>query len=512
MTMEKIGAVPSSEVPVPKPGESGIKQKAEAGSYFIRLLQQRLDDLQPEKISPRWIELTDTVLYKELSRDARTPEGKVDWQRIVSHLSPQWQAAWKRGEEVAVKSKKHGTVRSLAPHLKEVMKAAEEPKQPEKIERMLPPEPQVKRMERTPDDLEGCIKFLVKFLEEEQPKVISPIWVWKNHEMLARRFRHLLPNEGGGIQWSRVKESLPPEWQARWKERVPDDLEGCMRYLVKFLERERPNIIGPSWVWRNQGNLAKQFGQFFPDGEGGIDWPRVKEMLPAEWQAKWVVAKRLEDFLPTETYTDQQELDEAIAPYKENFYSFASLEEENLGVDHELQKQLKRMAEKGNALAQKRLAESQIKPRDIKEMRNTIAQVLVKLAQKGNTLALEKLSDLLEPLVQTWLDEEAGLAAYKHNPERLKQIFERCVYLDRGNKDVPFLNYFKKSLGLEAKGLKHQEARSLDAEMGESGQNLLDRLGTYQEPNFEGEEGEEEEQEQEVYTFGKKSGPTVKAA
>lgn len=367
MTMEKMGAVPSSEVPVSKPGESGIKQKAEAGSYFIRLLQQRLDDLQPEKISPRWIELADIVLYKELLREARTPEGEVDWQRIVSHLSPQWQAAWKRGEEVADTTKSQKVKVSLVPNLKKLLKEA----------------------------------------EVTQPK-------------------------------------------------------------VKKAE---------------------------------------KDILPVKKEKK--TARRMKDFLPSETYADSNEVNEVIAPYKDGLYSFASLDWERPIIDHELQKQLKRMAEKGNELAKKRLAEMQIMPQDIRKMRHDVIGVLIGLARKGNTSANDKLLELTEPLVQGWLDKDANLSVYKHDPERLQKIFERCIFLyaEKGE----FLDYLRSSLSLHAKGLKHQVARSLDAEMGESGQNLLDRLGTFHEPGSEGEE-EEEDQEQEVYTFGKKSGPTIKAA
>lgn len=112
--MEKMNAASSPEIPTQKPGESGIKQKVEAGSYFIRLLQQRLDDLQPEKISPRWIELTDIVLYKELSREARMPDGQVDWWQVVRHLSPQWQEAWKRGEKVVVTTERQKVRVSLS--------------------------------------------------------------------------------------------------------------------------------------------------------------------------------------------------------------------------------------------------------------------------------------------------------------------------------------------------------------------------------------------------------------
>ncbi len=426
--MESMGAVPSSEVLAPKPGESGIEQKAEAGSYFIRLLQQRLDDLQPEKVSPRWIELTDNVLFKELSREARTPDGIVDWQRVVNHLSPQWQAAWKRGEAGQTKSNEAKRVRPrrwLDPQLQAIMQEPSgEP-------------PTIKR-----------------------------------------------------------------------KSEKPRNLGECVDRLIVLLESKNPDILNPTWIQKNSGRLYLALTNFIRDEQGAIQWFRLKELLPSVWRTKWKEKSRLEDYLPSKEYADQNEVDEAIAPYKDNLYSFASLDWERPSIDHELQKQLKRMAEKGSALAQKRLAELQIKPQDIKKMRNDVSKALIGLARKGNTSAVEKLSELVEPLVQGWLDKEDDLSVYKHDPEKLQKIFERCIYLyaEKGE----FLDYLRSSLALQAKGIRHQEARSLDAEMGESGQNLLDRLGTYQEPNLE--EEEEEDQEQEVYTFGKKSGPTVKAA
>lgn len=134
-----------------------------------------LQELDPSRFSPYWLEKNDRVLYKRIAHLLpRTENSRIEWKLFIEQLPEEWQKKWIYDEHKNLPGR----------------------------EKM---------------SFGDCVKRVIEILEKEKPKKFDAMWMERN-KATYYALKSLLPrNKSGQIKWGVFVRELPGEWQKKWR-------------------------------------------------------------------------------------------------------------------------------------------------------------------------------------------------------------------------------------------------------------------------------------------------------
>jgi hypothetical protein len=196
----------------------------------------------------------------------------------------------------------------------------------------------------------------------------------------------------------------------------------AVRNINRSLNKKQPEKFNPRWI-KNRCKVSYEFiVKNIKTEFDEPDWDLIVSKLERHNQKLWM--KKIKR-TKVETYKDCEELNVVLNCYQDKLYTF-------LG---------------------------QIDSED-KIICDWISIKLVRLAQKGNTLAKSKVVNLLENLVDQWIEFDKTLHSWKGYNELKTEHIEACIR--RFRYAGSFLGYLHRTLQYAGLGLVPLEKFSLD--------------------------------------------------
>lgn len=210
-------------------------------------------------------------------------------------------------------------------------------------------------------------------------------------------------------------------------------LEKAVKILNRLLRKKKPKEFSSSWIFENALPVYTYVRKNIRTENGAIDWDVVTPLLDRKFQERWMRFR----VRKTKTYEDQKEVDLIVNKYQEKLYTFITLYFS-----------------------------------DDKEIRNRIIVALIRIAQKGNSLAYEKLLELLNFTLDTWLEKYFPLKRWKSYRFEMDMQVRNCIrrYRYTGS----FMSYLFTTLACVGRGLRPIRHSSLDKPMFDGEATLAD--------------------------------------
>jgi len=306
------------------PAETERGERQDSIREIAEKLNDVFEDLQPERVNPRWISKNAPGLYARLLRTLPPLQQGRDWSAMLEYLDAPWKKRWtvqKRVEadrdiqqEVAAltelleqeKPKRFGpgwiqkNDRNLAFRISKAVYAGNKPDWTVIIGRLDHKwQSRWTRQDRVEKgrSMEQEIGDLKTLLEAQQPEHFGPKWIQRQDQPLYFRLTKWAQNESGQTDWAVIIDQLDSEWQKRWGKgpvkHVPN-FDRDMRTLQAALEEDNPDVVRPLWIQRKSPALYARLQASIRNDEGGYDWSHVEEHLDEKWRERWTAAFRTE--------------------------------------------------------------------------------------------------------------------------------------------------------------------------------------------------------------------------
>ena len=216
--------------------------------------------------------------------------------------------------------------------------------------------------------------------------------------------------------------------------------EKAIKILNKILRKKKPKTFSSSWIFKNALPVYTFIRKSVRTENDDIDWDLVTSLLDKKFQERWVRFR----IRKVKSYENQKEVDKILNKNREKLYTFFTLYF-----------------------------------KDDREIRNRIIVALVRIAQKGNSLAYQKLTELLEFTIDSWIEKYYSLKKWKNYKSDLGVQIERCIrrYRYTGS----FMGYLFMTLVYSGRGLRPIYNSSLDKPMFDGETSLIDFITEDQE-------------------------------
>lgn len=198
--------------------------------------------------------------------------------------------------------------------------------------------------------------------------------------------------------------------------------EQAIKNVDRSLNKKQPEMFNPQWI-KNRCRVSYEFIINNVKTEfSEPDWDLVVSRLERQNQRLWM--RRIKK-ASVVLYKDEEELNIILSNYENKLYTFFGQ------LDN-----------------------------DDKIICDWISIKLVRLSQKGNLLAKNKIINLLENLVNQWIDFDKSLYSWKGYNELKTDHIEACIR--RFRYAGSFLGYLHRTLQCVGLGLTPIEKFSLD--------------------------------------------------
>lgn len=417
----------------------------------IRELEDFLEQEQPSEFSPSWLYSNHSGLWKFLIDASRSDEGDVQWRVAIEQLPKKWQEKWtyleqakarKWNFEEAVKALTNLLKEKDPPFFRPLWIRQQYPALSEYVEKNLrTPEGEVdwdrlvkglsedlrEKWEPVHGNIEDKAKKLEKILISKDPEKFSPWWLYKNARGISKWAYKNLQSEPEKVDYDKLIKLLSPEWQERWSYRwqpLVATLDHEVIQLQEALSSHKPTYFNTNWMYHRARKVYVYAKRHLKNSEGIIEWQKLISLLPPEWQKLWSYkespSKRKFKQIEEKSYVDPAEIDSELNKYGDKLYTL--------------------MAPEG---------------KEDRIIRDSIIDDLLNLTHKGNIVAKSRLEEYLKTIVNEWIDTRPSFSMYKHAPEDLDRVIQRCIYLRDEGRLSSFLTYLYVSLKFGAKGLPH---------------------------------------------------------
>lgn len=200
------------------------------------------------------------------------------------------------------------------------------------------------------------------------------------------------------------------------------NLEKAVKNINRSLIKKQPTSFSPIWIKYRCKISHKFVVENIKDEWGKPDWDLIVSGLERYNQKLWLKGvKRKKAGL----YRNKIELDVILNKYNKSLYTFLTR-----------------------------------KDKEDRIICDWISIKLVRMAQRGNLLAKEKAVNLLNYLVDQWVERDMSLANWKGYDELITEHIEACIR--RFRYAGSFLGYLYRTLEYSGRGLKSLKAFSLD--------------------------------------------------
>ncbi len=321
------------------------------------------ENLKPESFGPRWIYTNNAYLYNRLVALLPKDEGgRADWQYFVDKLPQEWQEKWQANENLG---------------------------------------------------FNFCISKVSLLLENLKPENFGPAWIQKNDPSVYQKLRTvLLPRKtkDRSIDWQYFTSHLPQEWQEKWEdpknivrnENLSDTISRAESILNST--NPKPKKIGPIWFYKNSPALHQKLLISLPKKPtGAVDWDFFIEKLSKDWQKKWKQRGRYGYHDEIKEYSNEEELESALRPFKDKLYLIPYY--------------------------------SNLDKNEDKKSANMTIDVIAMLAQKGSSNARELLEKDLLMVFEDWVDKYPELQPWKNAIGELKSQIKNIIYNYQGQRN-----------------------------------------------------------------------------
>jgi len=269
----------------------------------ILILENLLDNNEPDFFSPNWIRDNNTNLYCYLSRQISS--GKLTWDSLISKLPEKWKDSWKYKEFV-----------------------------------------------KWDDEL--VKSELLKLIDENNPKFFSPQWVSAKNVNLYFAILRKTKGDNSKEKWDEFIGSMPENIKNMWTytEFKYWNFDDAIKELSRLCEENNPKKISPRWILENDQTIYHYLRSNFLVREGLVDWNQVIIQLPEKWQSRWKEKKVFERLLPKENFVDKKSVQDILDTYNSSLYTLftANSAEERL-MREEITGNLITQAQDGNTSA-----------------------------------------------------------------------------------------------------------------------------------------------------------------
>jgi hypothetical protein len=177
------------------------------------------------------------------------------------------------------------------------------------------------------------------------------------------------------------------------------------------LGRRGARVINSSWVIKNAPECHRFIRKHIRSKVGAIDWDTVTNALEPKYQRLWTPRIK---FLRTRR--NQREISLILNKYRDKLYVF---------------------------VAQAESADLQVRDR--------IAIALVRLAQSGNLLARDRLMELIQYTVDTWLERYSFMSRWRGREDGIRD--QICGCIRRYRYSGSFFRYVFRTLECAGRGL-----------------------------------------------------------
>lgn len=375
-------------------------------------LEDLLENQQPNYFNPQFIRDNNIDLYISFLKN-KTVKGAKGWSDIIIRLPQKWQVAWQYQES------KNWTFKLIR-------------------------------------------KTLIDLVEKNKPKEINPTWI-KDKDInlyfaiMRKEIKSRYPSPKN--DWEKFISLFPDNIKNIWTYTEMRDwnFDDAIKETITLLEKKNPAQINPRWLSDNTKSLYHFFRSRFLVKKGLVDWEQIISNLPEKWQKKWEQKKVLEQLIPKETYSNQNEIKNLIEIHDKDLSKIFS-----------------------------------VNSKEDKKTRDIVISDFIKLAQNGNKDAEEYLFDILSFGIDEMIENFEALKPWRNYPGELKEKIRRCIYLyDLNGKRASFFTYLFATLRLSLPQLENRYRISLN-KMINTDQDIEGFIGKY-------------DDEENVYFFGKRN-------
>lgn len=516
----------------------GLKHRQVAEKWH-GLLEEVLEEQQPDTFSPAWIQAQDASLYAAITARFRDKNGEVDWSTFINDLPTQWKERFEQRRTVWTPETAHQALNNILKEerpetwnvawikahdvslymylLRRVARSEGELDWQKVISNV--DAPFVERwVTQRYWNIELVKDSLLSTLEIKRPDTFSPVWIQNELSGMNAFISNTYRNDIDEIDWEYVIEQLPKEWQERWEYKKSKwNPERAQGELLTLLEKENPDYFHPLWITSHNRKLSGYILRHFRN-EGGIDWKKLLDHLPIEWQERWRIFPNIPN--PEEV---KVELADLLKELKPKYFSPTWIAEHNSSLYQRIARMFRN--EKGfvdwdaviTALPeedkvkwskQRTYEESvpdktyedaeQVKdalgsysdklytfygtvdPED-ENIRNEICNILIRLSQKGNLSAEKQLVDNMTYVAFNWIEEKEALRNIRYHMADIPELIRKAVYrfnTDHAALKTPFAGYLFAQLKIAAQ-YKYGKDVSIHGSLDEGGSTLEEKLGKY---------------------------------
>jgi hypothetical protein len=430
-------------------------------------LNNFLKEEQPETWNVAWIKAHDTSLYMYLLRRVARSEGELDWQKVISNVDAPFAKRWMTQRYWNIELVKDSLLNTLEMNrpdtfspvwiqnefggmhafISNTYRNDTDEIDWEYVIEQLPEEWQERwEYKKSRWNPERAHAELLTLLEKENPDYFHPLWITSHNRKLSGYILRHFRNEEG-IDWKRLLDYLPIEWQERWRifPNIPNP-EEVKAELADLLNEQNPKYFSPTWIAEHNNSLYQRITRMFRNEKGFVDWDAVNNALPEEDRAKWSKQRTYEESVPDKTYENAEQVKDALGSYSDKLYTFYG------AVD----------------------------PED-ENIRNEICDILVRLSQKGNLSAEKLLVDNMTYVAFNWIEEKETLRNIRYHMAEIPELIRKAVYrfnADHAARKTPFAGYLFAQLKIAAQ-YKYGEDLSIHRSLDDDGSTLEEKLGKY---------------------------------
>jgi len=199
-------------------------------------------------------------------------------------------------------------------------------------------------------------------------------------------------------------------------------LEKAIKNINRSLIKKQPLSFSPVWIKYRCKISYKFIVDAVKDEWGKPDWDLIVSKLERCNQKLWLKGVKRKKI---ELYKNKNELDVILNKYNNKLYTFLTC-----------------------------------KDKEDKIVCNLISIKLIRVSQRGNLLAKEKALNLLNYLVDQWIEYDRSLFNWKGYNELIIEHIEACIR--RFRYAGSFLGYLYRTLEYAGRGLRSLNVFSLD--------------------------------------------------
>ena len=207
----------------------------------------------------------------------------------------------------------------------------------------------------------------------------------------------------------------------------------AVKTLNTLLKKNNPSTFSSTWIYIHAPSSYLYIWKNIRTENNHIDWDRVTCKLSRKFQKRWVRYRRRQ----TKQYENQDEINLILSKHQNKLYVFIAPVDE--------------------------------KDRKIRE-RMLIS--LVRIAQKGNALAQKEIIKWVTFVIDEWIDRHWQISKWKGYTDDIEKQINQCVrcYKYSGT----FLGYLFRTLEYAGRGIVRLQKYSLDDLMYDGSKTRID--------------------------------------